>query len=52
MNDEMTIGALEMRRAYQREWRKKNPDKVRKHNQTYWERKAKSQMEPKETKEG
>lgn len=25
---------------YQREWRAKNPDKVRKYNQRYWEKKA------------
>ena len=32
--------ALEMRRAYQREWRRKNRDKVRASNLRYWERKA------------
>jgi hypothetical protein len=26
--------------AYMREWRKKNPDKVKQYNATYWERKA------------
>jgi hypothetical protein len=25
---------------YQREWRAKNPDKVREYNQRYWEKKA------------
>lgn len=28
------------RREYQREWRKKNPDKVRATQQRYWTRKA------------
>ena len=32
--------ALEMRRAYQREWRRKNRDKVKANNLRYWERKA------------
>lgn len=32
--------ALELRRAYQREWRRKNKDKVRANNRRYWERKA------------
>lgn len=32
--------ALEARREYQRQWCKKNPDKVRERNRTYWERKA------------
>ena len=32
--------ALELRREYQREWRRKNKDKVRASNLRYWERKA------------
>ena len=32
--------AKEMRRQYLREWRKKNPDKVKQYNREYWERKA------------
>ena len=32
--------ALEARREYQRQWRKKNPDKVRERNRKYWERRA------------
>lgn len=27
-------------REYLREWRRKNPDKVRENNRRYWERKA------------
>ncbi len=30
----------EARREYFREWRRKNPDKVRAANQRYWERRA------------
>lgn len=36
MDDE----AREARREYMREWRKKNPEKVRAINRRYWERRA------------
>jgi len=32
--------AKEIRRKYMREWRKKNPEKVREYNRKHWERKA------------
>lgn len=32
--------AREAQRAYFREWRKKNPDKIREKNRRYWEKKA------------
>ena len=32
--------ALEARRAYQREWRRKNRDKVKAQNERSWQRKA------------
>ena len=32
--------AIEARRAYQREWRRKNKDKVKANNLRYWLRKA------------
>ena len=32
--------AIELRREYQREWRRKNKEKVRANNLRYWERKA------------
>lgn len=37
--------ADEARRQYYREWRKKNPDKVRAAMQRYWEKKAQAQQE-------
>lgn len=37
---EMTKAAQEARREYLREWRRTHKDNVRKHNQTYWEKKA------------
>ena len=38
----MTIDerAKELRRKYLREWRAKNPDKMRKYAESYWARKA------------
>lgn len=32
--------AKEERLRYFRQWRKNNPDKVKKHNRNYWEKKA------------
>lgn len=32
------------RRRYAREWRKKNPEKVRAANQRYWERRAQARL--------
>lgn len=40
MKEKLSNEALEVRRAYQRAWRKKNPEKVRQHNERYWEKKA------------
>ena len=40
--DEKAINeqAVKLRREYQREWRKRNKDKVAANNRRYWERKA------------
>lgn len=32
--------AAEIRREYLREWRKKNPEKMKEYNRAYWDRKA------------
>lgn len=37
---EMTNAAREAQRIYMREWRKKNPERVREKNKRYWEKKA------------
>lgn len=44
--DKKTLEALakEERLRYFREWRKKNPDKVKQHNKNYWEKKAKAKL--------
>lgn len=36
----MTEAALEARRAYKREWARKNKDKVKAQQERYWKRKA------------
>ena len=36
----MTDAAAEAKRAYMRKWRAENKDKVKAHQQKYWERKA------------
>lgn len=41
----MNEKAREERNAYMREWRKKNKDRVKKYNSSYWERKSKSKRE-------
>ena len=37
--------ALELRRAYHRNWRKKNRERVREYDKSYWERKAEAMLE-------
>lgn len=37
--------AAEIRRAYQKEWRAKNKDKVREYNRRFWEKQAEKQAE-------
>ncbi len=39
----MTEQAKEARRAYRREWQKKNPDKVRAYNERYWNKRGAAQ---------
>ncbi len=36
----MTEAAKEARRAYKREWNRKNPDKVKEAQRRYWEKRA------------
>ena len=39
------LAMKEARRAYQREWRRKNPDKVRAQNERDWEKKGREFLE-------
>ena len=43
--------AREERLAYFREWRANNKDKVKKHNATYWEKRAKRIIAERESKQ-
>lgn len=36
----LSAEAVEARRAYYKEWRRKNPEKVRANNNRYWEKKV------------
>ena len=40
INEQLEELAREKQREYLREWRKKNPDKVKEYNQRYWRRRA------------
>jgi len=42
----MTDEATAARRAYQKEWRKKNPDKVKASAARYWNKKAAEAAQP------
>ena len=41
----MTEQARQALNSYKREWRKKNPDKVREANARYWEKRARKERE-------
>lgn len=43
--------AREERREYFRQWRAKNPDKVRENNRRYWEKRAAKRAEAERTQE-
>jgi len=44
-NDEISEAARMARNAYQREWAKKNSEKVKAYRQRYWERMARKMSE-------
>ena len=45
---EMSKEATEARKAYQKQWRMENPEKVKRYIRSYWERKAeKARLEAK-----
>jgi hypothetical protein len=43
---ELKEAVLNERRAYYRKWRKNNPDKVKRHNENYWRKRALQKAEP------
>ena len=52
MLDEQRLAELaaEERRAYNREWKRKNPDKVRAERERYWRKRALKRLEEEATK--
>jgi len=40
MVNDVKKAAIEARKAYQKEWREKNRDKIRQYNERYWTRKV------------
>lgn len=47
----MNEAAAAARRAYQREWRRKNPEKIRAAQERYWTKKAREMNEQKQDAE-
>lgn len=45
VNTYLTKQVDDARKLYFKNWRKNNPDKVKKHNATFWEKKAKELKE-------
>lgn len=46
----MSEAAKQKRRDYINNWRRKNPEKVKQYNKTYWERQAAKQDDKQESK--
>ncbi len=44
--------AVEERKAYYKKWRGENKEKVRKHNDTYWKKRALKKQENRKAKGG
>lgn len=44
MSKKLEQTAAEIRREYQRQWRQKNRDKVRRYNEAYWRRLAERKL--------
>lgn len=47
----MSEAAREAKRAYMKDWRVKNPNKVKEHQASYWERQAAKQEDTKEVQQ-
>ena len=41
----LEVAAQEEKREYFRQWRKNNPDRVKKHNENYWRKRAEKRLE-------
>ena len=47
----MSEAAREARRAYKREWNRRNPDKVKEAQERYWNRKAQQAQQTQDAQE-
>ncbi len=47
VKNEVTERAKELQREYLRNWRRKNPDKMKQYSESYWMRKAEKEREAK-----
>ncbi|NCB50923.1 MAG: phosphatase [Clostridia bacterium] len=52
MDNQIQEKADQIRREYYREWRKKNPDKVKRATESYWERKARAILKAEQGEKG
>lgn len=52
MEKEAVNPAVMARRAYSKEWRQKNKDRVRQYNKRFWERKAQELMQAQAERQG
>lgn len=52
MSKQLSKEANDARNAYAREWRKKNPEKVRQAQEKYWRKKAKEMQAEAEAESG
>ena len=51
MSKDLSQEAKEARNAYYREWRKKNPEKMKRYQEKYWKKKAQKMQEQAEKEE-
>ena len=51
MSKDLSQEAKEARNAYYREWRKKNPEKMKRYQENYWKKKAQEIQEEEEEKQ-
>ena len=51
MREEILAEIREANRLYKKEWRKRNPDKVKASNERYWIKKVESLMKEKKERE-
>ena len=51
MSKDLSQEVKEARNAYYREWRKKNPEKMKRYQENYWKKKAQEMREEEENEQ-